>query len=340
MNRLFFLVLFLSASISIHAQAPQAFAYQAILRSADGQIRSDQNVTIEIQILKDSPMGNPVYTESQNVTTNTLGLINITVGEGTSNDNFSAIDWGNGSYFMQTSVDGEVFGTSQLLSVPYALYAESAGNSFSGDYNDLSNVPVFTESDPLFSAAAAKDITDAGSGQVITESERDQLNDAIVPVGAVAQGNLLTYDGDNWIAKDLISGNTGSNQSFSIVQPFLAINYIIALQGIFPSRSGLEPFIGEISMFGGNFAPRGWAFCNGQLLPIAQNTALFSLIGTFYGGDGRTTFALPDLRSRVPVHSGQGPGLSPYQVGQQGGSEIMFLNVNQIPSHNHTVKGN
>lgn len=340
MNRLFYLILCFSASISIHAQAPQAFAYQAVLRSADGQIRSDQNVTIEIQILKDSPMGSPVYTESQNVTTNTLGLINITVGEGTSNDDISAIDWGNGSYFMQTSVDGEVFGTSQLLSVPYALYAESAGNSFSGDYNDLSNVPVFTESDPLFSAAAAKDITDAGSGQVITESERDQLNDAIVPFGTVVQGNLLTYDGNNWVAKDLISGNAGGNQDFSIVQPYQAINYIIALQGVFPSRSGPEPYIGEISMFGGNFAPRGWAFCDGQLLPIAQNTALFSLLGTIYGGDGRTTFALPDLRGRVPVHSGNGPGLSDYRVGQRGGSERIILTINQIPSHNHSVKGN
>ncbi|GAB5552347.1 MAG: hypothetical protein Sapg2KO_19380 [Saprospiraceae bacterium] len=340
MNRFLALIVFLSASISIHAQAPQAFAYQAVLRSADGQIRSDQNITIEIQILKDSPMGNPVYTESQNVTTNALGLINITVGEGMTMDNLNTIDWSNGSYFMQTSVDGTVFGTSQLLSVPYALYAENAGNTFSGDYNDLSNVPAVTESDPVFSAAAAKNITDAGSGQVITESERDQLNDAIVPLGAVQNGNLLTYDGNNWIAQDLLTGNTGGSQAFSIVQPYQSINYIIALVGLFPSRSGAEPFIGEISMFGGNFAPRGWAFCNGQLLPIAQNTALFSLLGTTYGGDGRTTFGLPDLRGRVPVHFGNGPGLSDYRLGQKGGAERMILNVTQIPSHNHTVKGN
>jgi microcystin-dependent protein len=82
-----------------------------------------------------------------------------------------------------------------------------------------------------------------------------------------------------------------------------------------------EPFIGEIRMFGGNFAPRGWAGCNGQLLPIVQNTPLFSLLGTSYGGDGRTTFALPDLRGRVPLHPGRGPGLTDRRLGERSGSE-------------------
>ena len=102
----------------------------------------------------------------------------------------------------------------------------------------------------------------------------------------------------------------------------------------------MEPFIGQIMMFGGNFAPRGWAFCDGQLLPISQNTALFSLLGTTYGGDGRTTFALPDLRGRTPIHSGHGPGLSDYRQGSKGGQETVTLTVNQMPSHNHVVKAN
>lgn len=97
------------------------------------------------------------------------------------------------------------------------------------------------------------------------------------------------------------------------------------------------PYIGEIRMFGCNFAPRGWAFCNGQLLPIAQNTALFSLLGTTYGGNGTTTFGLPDLRGRVPIHFGQGPGLSPYSQGQTGGAESVTLLTTQIPAHSHTV---
>jgi microcystin-dependent protein len=97
-----------------------------------------------------------------------------------------------------------------------------------------------------------------------------------------------------------------------------------------------EPFIAEIKMFAGNFAPRGWAFCDGQLLPISSNTALFSLVGTIYGGDGRTTFALPDLRGRVSMHAGNGPGLSQRRVGQRGGTETVTLNVAQMPSHNHS----
>lgn len=102
----------------------------------------------------------------------------------------------------------------------------------------------------------------------------------------------------------------------------------------------MNPFIGEIVMFAGNFAPRSWAFCNGQLLPIAQNTALFSILGTTYGGDGRTTFALPDLRGRTPIHPGHGPGLSTYRLGQNGGSEEHTLTVGQMPTHNHIAASN
>lgn len=96
-----------------------------------------------------------------------------------------------------------------------------------------------------------------------------------------------------------------------------------------------EPFVGEIRMFAGNFAPRGWAFCDGQLLAVSQNDALFSLLGTIYGGDGRTTFGLPDLRGRTPIHAGQGPGLSNRRLGLKAGSETETLTVNQLPSHSH-----
>ena len=98
-----------------------------------------------------------------------------------------------------------------------------------------------------------------------------------------------------------------------------------------------EPFIGQIMIVGFNFAPRGWALCNGQILSIAQNTALFSLLGTTYGGNGQTTFALPNLQSRVPVHFGQGTGLSNYDLGQVGGVENATLSVNNMPAHAHQV---
>lgn len=99
----------------------------------------------------------------------------------------------------------------------------------------------------------------------------------------------------------------------------------------------MEPFLGQILIFGFNFAPRGWAFCNGQLLAISQNSALFALLGTIYGGDGRTTFALPDLRGRVPIQFGQGPGLTDRRQGSKSGSETNTLAVSNLPAHTHGV---
>jgi microcystin-dependent protein len=100
-----------------------------------------------------------------------------------------------------------------------------------------------------------------------------------------------------------------------------------------------QPFIGEIKLFGGNFAIAGWAFCNGQAMSISQNEALYTLIGTTYGGDGVNTFNLPNLQSRVPVHQGQGQGLSNYVIGQPGGFESVTLTTNQLPSHSHPAVG-
>ena len=99
----------------------------------------------------------------------------------------------------------------------------------------------------------------------------------------------------------------------------------------------MEGYIAEIRMFAGNFAPRNWAFCQGQILSIAQNTALFSLLGTTYGGNGQTTFALPDLRGRVPVGTGQGPGLPSMNLGEVSGSPTNTLLINNLPAHNHTL---
>ncbi len=99
----------------------------------------------------------------------------------------------------------------------------------------------------------------------------------------------------------------------------------------------MDGTIGEVRMFAGNFAPRAWAFCEGQLIAISQNTALFSILGTTYGGDGRTSFALPDLRGRVPISPGTGPGLSTRKLGQRSGLETNTMNVLQMPSHNHYV---
>ena len=100
----------------------------------------------------------------------------------------------------------------------------------------------------------------------------------------------------------------------------------------------MDPFVAEVRIFPFNFAPRGWAFCDGQILPLSQNTALFSLLGTTYGGDGRSNFALPNLRGSTIMHSGQGPGLSLRDLGETGGSETVTLLSNEIPNHTHTAK--
>ena len=99
----------------------------------------------------------------------------------------------------------------------------------------------------------------------------------------------------------------------------------------------MDPFIGQVIMFGGNFAPRAWAFCHGQLLAISSHSALFSILGTIYGGDGRTTFALPDLRGRTAIQHGNGPGLPSHSLGQRGGTETNQITTAQMPSHNHGV---
>jgi microcystin-dependent protein len=100
-----------------------------------------------------------------------------------------------------------------------------------------------------------------------------------------------------------------------------------------------DPFVAEIRIFPFNFAPKGWAWCDGQLMPLSQNTALFSLLGTTYGGDGKSNFALPDLQGRAPMHPGQGPGLSLHDLGETGGSETVTLLESEIPAHSHALQG-
>jgi microcystin-dependent protein len=100
----------------------------------------------------------------------------------------------------------------------------------------------------------------------------------------------------------------------------------------------MDPFVAEIRIFPFNFAPKGWAFCDGQILPLSQNTALFSLLGTTYGGDGKSNFALPNLQGSAPMHPGQGPGLSLHDLGETGGSDTVSLLESEIPSHSHALR--
>jgi microcystin-dependent protein len=167
-----------------------------------------------------------------------------------------------------------------------------------------------------WAGAAWKD----ASGSLLTAAGPLSISsvDTVALNPGTSVGDLITWDGTNWVNMQ------PAVQHFSITednrQPLLTLNYCIALNGVFPSRSSSEPFLGEIEIYSFNFAPKGFAMCNGQLLPINQNQALFSLLGTFYGGNGTTTFALPNFQGRVAMSQGNG-----YVQGQTGGSETTTI---------------
>jgi microcystin-dependent protein len=186
----------------------------------------------------------------------------------------------------------------------------------------------------LTSSEAGMLVTDATSGNVVGWNGHAFVPaanlTAVAPLtvsatnqvalnAGTATGQLITWDGTNWV------NMAPAVQHFTLTvdnrQPWLALNYCIAETGVFPSRNDAQPYLSQIQLFPFNFAPTGWAECNGQLLSISSNTALFSLLGTNYGGNGTTNFALPNMQSRVSIGYGEGPGLSNYTQGQTGGSE-------------------
>ena len=307
---------------SVLAQVPKKMSYQAVIRDTQTNLVTSRSVGLQISILEGSSSGTPVYVETHVSTTNANGLLSIVIGEGSIvSGDFTAISWSSGTYFIKTETDPDggtaysISGTSQLMSVSYAFHAitaDSLANPLPKQSLSISNDTIFLSDDGFVKLPV------------------------VGPANAV-ENDLITYDGTNWVAKDVLIQTSGGGQSENNMQPWLGINHIIALVGIFPSRNQSDPFIAEIIMFGGNFAPRGWAFCDGQLLPISQNTALFSILGTTYGGDGRTTFALPDLRGRTAIHPGTGPGLSNRRLGESGGSETNTMTIGQMPSHNHII---
>jgi|GEM_PF-1087835 len=164
-------------------------------------------------------------------------------------------------------------------------------------------------------------------------------NDTLKLKPGTASGNFLTWDGTNWVSKTTTytASVVGGSLPVPIRNPYLGVNYIIALAGIFPTRSGSNPFLGEIELVGFNFAPTGWALCDGQTLAISTYSALFALLGTTYGGNGTTTFQLPNLQSRVPVGMGQGNGLSPVIIGDMSGAENVTITTSQMPAHTHVI---
>jgi len=172
----------------------------------------------------------------------------------------------------------------------------------------------------------------AGWGPVLLGEQNGTRNQTLSAAQLPVHAHTLQGGG--------LTGNAGGAQPFDNRQPSLGLNYVIALQGIYPTQNGGggaggNVYIGQVAQFAGNFAPQGFAFADGQLLSIAQNTALFSLIGTTYGGNGVTTFALPDLRGRTVIGTGQGPGLTNRDLGEVVGVEQQTLTTAQMPAHTH-----
>lgn len=322
MKHFFTIVSMLLFGAVIGAQTPAKMSYQAVVRDAGNKLVANQSVGVRITILQGSVTGTEVYTETQTPATNSNGLMSIEIGDGTT---FNTIDWSNGPYFIKTETDPDggtnysISGTSQLLSVPFAFYAKTSGGA-------------------SFDPDVAFDDTQALTTKTWSSSKiQTELDGKIENTSETVTGDLMTYDGTNWVSKKLVMGYTGGGQVIDNRQPSLVLNYCIATNGIYPMRSSIEPFYGEIELFAFNFVPEYYAACNGQLMNIYENSVLFSLLGTQFGGNGSTTFALPDLRGRVVIGQGQGTGLSNYGMGQKFGSEAITVTINNLPSHTHVV---
>lgn len=178
------------------AQAPEAFQYQAVVRDSDGNIRADADVTIGIRILQGSSDGTEVYSEEHDVTTSSNGLVNLMIGKGNTSDMLSSIDWSNNPFFIEISVDGSVMGTSQLLSVPYAKFADKSADSFSGSYNDLSDVPANIDEDATDDFSGDYNDLLAKPKHIDTDSTNDITTSSnLIPIAIGNIDNDATIEG-------------------------------------------------------------------------------------------------------------------------------------------------
>ena len=299
---------------SVFAQSPDKISYQAVVRNASNALVINTTVGMQLSILQGSASGTAVYVETQTPNTNVNGLVSLEMGTGTVvSGTFASIDWANGPYFFKTETDPtggtsySITGISQVLSVPYALYAKTSGSSTPGPQgpqgpqgNDGATGPQGIQG-----VAGATGATGAQGIQGVAGATGATGAQGIQGVAGAtgatgAQGIQGVAGATGATGAQGIQGPAGS----SATVPTLGLRYVMATQGIFPCQgcgsSGTETLLGEIKLMPYNFVPGGWADCNGQLLPISANAALFSLIGTTFGGNGTTNFALPDLRDRLP----------------------------------------
>ena len=360
----------LAVAALLGAAQAATLTYQGLATDAKGNPKADAAYPVGFAIYSASTGGSAMWSESQSVSTR-KGLFTTELGSVTGIPD-SLFD--GSALYLGVAFDGSAEGgvRQKLGRVPFANRARSSDTSRASRISDSAKSVAGLKDSVLSlrSALAAQSASIVAKDSVgkshLSDSAKSVagLKDSILSLraalaakdsvrasrkadtasmaktlvgGGVSNGNFLTYDGTNWVAKNLVVASSGGSQPFSILSPYTVLSFQIALQGIFPSRNGLDPYLGEIMMTGYNFEVKGYAFCNGQLLSIAQNTALFSLLGITYGGNGQTTFGLPDLRGRMPMHGGNstGPGLSPHSLGEMSGSETQKLTIDQMPMHIH-----
>jgi microcystin-dependent protein len=293
-------------TISVSAQAPLQIPYQGVARDAQGLALQNQLITLRLTV--EDAVGADLFQEIHQTTTNQFGLFNVQIGSIVPLN----IDWGSGTRFLHVEMDptgGSVFtdlGTTQFLSVPYALYAETSNTPGpqgpAGSQGPQGEQGIQGETGPqgLTGATGATGPQGPTGLTGATGATGPQG-----PIGLTGPAGATGATGPQGPIG--LTGATGSAGSDATV-PTLGLRYIIATQGAYPCAGcaySTEPLLGEIKLVAyPTLLPTGWAECNGQLLQISFNSALFSLIGTTYGGNGISTFALPDLRDRVVKNVG------------------------------------
>jgi microcystin-dependent protein len=316
------------AAVSLFAFALDAAAgplwtlpFQGVATDSVGRPRPDGTVNVTFEMFDAATAGNGVWQETDAVALK-KGLFSLSLG---GIDALPLNLLGRQDLWLQVTFANES-AVSPRIPLGRNVEAWYAHDASLADHATNSDTASYASKAPFGVAVNAPLALSATS-------------DTLKLKPGTTSGNFLTWDGTNWVSKTTTytASVVGGSQPLPIRNPYLGVNYIIALQGIFPARSGEYPFVGEIEIVGFNFAPVGWALCNGQLLSISQNTALFSLLGTYYGGNGTSTFQLPNLQSRVPVGMGQGNGLSIVNMGDIAGSENATITISQMPAHTHVI---
>ncbi len=279
--------------------------------------------------------------------TNAIQAINASVDSGTSwnpGTNYAGVsgEGGQSSNQYEAGVYGYLIGAGQNSGGVVGAYSSAIWGGLGYVDNTTTVWGIYSQGNLNIEGHLQMIDNNQAAGKVMTSDAlgNGTWQNPTLGFNGVHQGNVVEWDtsGNHWVAKNITIGNTGGGQAVNNMQPYLVINYCISLVGIFPSRNDGDPYIGEIELFGFNFAPNGWALCNGQTLPINQNTALFSLLGTTYGGNGTSTFMLPDLQGRTPIHMGTSAQFGTnYFEGEVGGTETNTITINQMPAHNHPV---